>query len=524
MTSPQDRRVLICGGGPCGLLAALLLARAGVSCLVFERKSGLSTHPKAMGVSRRSAEIYLQQRLLDRIRDGALSAEGHWLGFWAKSLVGDELGRIPLVEQHSIHTPCISLHCPQTWTEQVFFEALQKESLAEVSFGTEVVSVEEAGDEVRVVLSSGEALVTPWLIAADGAGSTIRHELGIEADGPGDMGHFINVMFRANYGRHLKSRPAILYHTLSADNFESFVTVDGRDIWLMHHFLQPGETVEEFTRERFAGIIRHASGLPDEPVEILSLSPWVMSPKVAREIRKGRILLTGDAAARLSPTGGLGLNTGLQSVQNLIWKLTAVIKGQAGEALLDTYQSERRETALATMRNTNSNAEEIFAIITAGLQGEWDKACDLISHSRRAGAGLGQDLGVRYDEGAFLDDGTQAPVVADPVNDYEPSACPGGRAPHFWADDKGLSILEYFGKGFCLLVGREGGAWRAAEEVEILQNGGEFTARDFEGLYGITPGGAVLVRPDGYVAARFPSLPDVPEETLKQALDLILRR
>ncbi len=520
----QATPVVISGGGPCGLMTALLLTRAGVASVVLERKTGLSTHPKAMGVSRRTAEIYRQIGLLDRINDGSLSVDGHWLGLWAKSLVGEELGRVPLAELHSIHTPCVAMHCPQTWTEQVLFEALQKETLAELRFDAEVISIEPKGEVVGVTLRSGEILETPWLVAADGAGSLVRHQLNIGAVGPGDMGHFINVMFRAAYGKYLKDRPAILYHTLSEEGFENFVAVNGDDIWLMHHFLQPGETVDDYTKEQFAEIIRRASGLPEERVEVLSLSPWVMSPKVAERIREGRVLLVGDAAARLSPTGGLGLNTGMQSVHNLVWKLAAVVRGQAGEALLDTYHSERHGTAVSTMQHTNSNAEEIFAVVTAGLQGEWDRVRSLVGQSRRGGTGLGQDLGLRYGEGAFIPDGTTEPAEADPVNDYIPSARPGGRAPHLWADNKGHSLLEFFGKGFCLLIGKDGDAWRQAGGVALVQNGREFSAHDFETIYGIQTTGAVLVRPDGYVGARFFEGPPSPPETLKQALDLILRR
>lgn len=477
-----------------------------------------------MGVSRRTAEIYAQQGLLERIKEGSLEVEGHSLGIWSKSLVGEELGRVALSELHSIHTPQTSLHCPQTWVEKVLLDALLEEQPATLRFGEEVLSVEPGKELVKVVLRSGEVFEAPWFVAADGAGSGVRHQLGIEAEGPGDMGHFVNVMFRAGYGKHLKRRPAILYHSLSEERFENFVAVDGDDLWLMHHFLQPGESIDDYSAEKFSEIIRSASGLPEEPVEVLGLSPWVMSPKVAKTVRQGRILLAGDAAARLSPAGGLGLNTGLQSVHNLAWKLAAVVKGEAGEALLDTYQSERCGAALKAMHNTNGNAEEVYEIVSAGLQGQWEKVRELIAHSRRGGSGLGQDLGVRYTEGAFLGDGTDAPQVADPVNEYVPSASPGGRAPHLWANDKGRSILDFFGREFCLLIGRDGVCWRKAVGVSLVQNGREFDAEDFEKVYGISRDGAVLVRPDGYVAARYFNPPGKPEVVLKQDLDLILRR
>jgi 2-polyprenyl-6-methoxyphenol hydroxylase-like FAD-dependent oxidoreductase len=108
------------------MMTALLLARQGVKCLVLERKPGISTHPKAMGVSRRTAELYRQLGLLDEIEKGSLSREGRWLALWSKTLVGEELGRVPIVEAHSPTTPCVPLHCPQTWTEQVLWDALKK--------------------------------------------------------------------------------------------------------------------------------------------------------------------------------------------------------------------------------------------------------------------------------------------------------------------------------------------------------------------------------------------------------------
>jgi putative polyketide hydroxylase len=513
--------VVIVGGGPCGLLTALLLARAGTRCVVLEKKPGLSTHPKAMGVSRRTMEIYRQAGLAERMREGSLSAEGRWLAIWARSLAGEELGRTPMPPHQSEFTPCETAHCPQTWTEHVLLEAVQAEPLAGVRFSSEVVQVEQTPGQVTVSLAAGESLEAAWVVAADGAGSGIRHQLGIETAGPGDMGHFVNVMFRADYGKHLQDRKAVLYQALTSDAFEAFVAVNGKDLWLMHHFLQPGETVQDFSAERFVEIIRTMSGLPDEPVEVLSLSPWVMSPKLTKKFRAGRILFTGDAAARLSPAGGLGLNTGLQSAHNLAWKLAAVVRGEAGEALLDTYESERLGAAARTLENTNQNAFEIFDIIKAAMKEEWASVRDQIAHSRRGGAGLGQDLGVAYASGAFLEDGTAAPEVSDPVNEYCPVARPGHRAPHVAIERAGQagSTLDFFGGGFCVLAGREGAGWPGA-----LRNGTDFFAEEFEAVYGIERAGAVLVRPDGYVGARFFSPPDDPAAALEATRNRLLAR
>lgn len=205
-----DVSVAVLGGGPCGLMTALLLARAGVKCAVFEQKSGISTHPKAMGISRRTSEIYRQLGLLDAIKDGSLASEGRFLSFWSKSLVGEELGRVPFAEVSEAYTPCSGLHCTQTWTEKVLFDAVAAEPLAQINFSCEVLGVEPRDDFVRLSLPAGRTLDVPWLVAADGAGSSVRHHLGVETDGPGDMGHFLNVMFQADYGSHLRKRSAIL--------------------------------------------------------------------------------------------------------------------------------------------------------------------------------------------------------------------------------------------------------------------------------------------------------------------------
>jgi putative polyketide hydroxylase len=235
-----------------------------------------------------------------------------------------------------------------------------------------------------------------------------------------------------------------------------------------------------------------------------------MSPSLSPEWRRDRIFFVGDAAARVSPTGGLGLNNGIQGVHNLTWKLAAVLQKRADDSLLDTYQTERLAASKFTFENSGGNADEIFAIVGTALSGQWGKARELIAHSRRAGSGLGQDFGFAYESSAITPDGTDSQTPADPVNDYIPQARPGHRAPHVWIerDGKRHSTLDFFGSEFILLCGPEADPRNfphIAAGFRVVQDGVDFTdpSASWLKLYGITTRGFELVRPDGYVTARF---------------------
>lgn len=512
--------VIIVGGGPCGLLTSLLLERYGVSSLVIERHPDISIHPKAMGIMRRTGEIYRQLGLYERMRAADLtSREPHELTIWAKGLSGEILGRVPHIEDAGDVTPCVRFHCPQPHTEAVIARAINESQLGTILHYKEVTATSETENGVTATYqdrnTGEETTVTgKFLIAADGAGSRIRQRLGIQIEGPGDMGHFINTYFRANYGPRMEERRALLYNALGEDFMEFFVSVNGQDLWLMHHFLEDGESAGEYTESRITQMIKHASGMPEVPVEVISILPWVMSPKLALQWRHGRHFLVGDSAARLSPSGGMGMNTGLQGAHNLAWKLAAVVKGDAPDALLDTYQAERLSVAAAISQSSNENFMEIYAIVECALRGDWDRAKEKITHSRRAGSVLGLDLGRTYEHGAFAADGTEAASSDDPLNDYTPSARPGGRAPHLWLSED-QSTLDFFGNGFALLTGPKGAGWQAALDSPDWPLKGVLSTTvhslaepEFLKLYGIAADGAVLVRPDGYVAARFQSIQD----------------
>jgi hypothetical protein len=288
-------------------------------------------------------------------------------------------------------------------------------------------------------------------------------------------------------------------------------------------------------------LVRQAAGVPDAPVAIRSIGFWVMSAQIALRFRERRVLLVGDAAHRTTPAGGLGMNTDLQSAHNLVWKLAAVLSGVAGERLLDTYQAERRGVATMNTEISKERAEGVFDAGAAAARGDFAAIRKRVAAMAREPGRLGQDLGYTYESGAIVPDGTPPIERADPIADYLPNARPGARAPHLWLerDAARLSSLDLFDTAFVLLTGRDGDPWREAATAITQQDrvplqayrvgdGGAADLVDrtgaFPDLYGIGPKGAVLVRPDGFVAWRAPSLPARPAEALRAALMRVLAR
>jgi len=525
-----DLPVLIVGGGPVGLSASLLLSRHGTRSLLVERHPGTSIHPKARGLNVRTLELFRVWGIEPAVRAAAKELERARDVVWAATLVGPETRRAPYGgagELEQADSPATGVGCAQDKLEPVLLEAAASYGAGEVSFDVELVGLDQDEERVTATVVDRESgkersVRASWLIAADGAQSSIRSMLGIGMPGSRDLGHRMGIYFRADLREVGHDRPALLYLLSPPEGAGVMAAVNLADLWLYMAPFRPdqGEQVEDFDQARCVELVRAAVGDQDLSVEVLSALPWAASAGVAEHFRKGRVFLAGDAAHLIPPTGGQAMNVGIQDVHNLAWKLAGNVAGWAGPRLLDSYELERRPFALAVMDDASRNA------------GGFGQRPEQFSNRGRV-------LGVSYDSPAVIPDGTDLPAVANPHIDYAPTARPGSRAPHIWLRRRGerISTLDLYDIDFVLLTGPRGQAWRTASRRAVEQLGMPlrcysigaeddlFDESDvWPRLYGVGVDGAVLVRPDGHVAWRTTSSEGNPSDHLVAALRRILSR
>ncbi len=514
--------VLIVGGGPTGLSMAIVLARHGVRSLLVERHATTTDHPKARAVNVRTMELFRQWGVEDAVCDGALSQD--FLRFiWCKTLAGEEIARIETSDgRRDGKSPTVRRIVSQDVVEQTLHQHASTLPAAKLEFSTELRSFRETRDGVDAELvdaASGKTRTcrARYMVAADGASSFVRRRLGIAMNGPAALSHQMSVYFRADLTPWTAQRPADIYYCTEGDWIG---VVNGTTRWLCiaRHDAGNGGPPPVSTTEEYVARIRRSVGIPDLPVEVINATLWKMGAQAAARFRSGPVFLAGDAAHVMAPTGGFGMNTGIQDAHNLGWKLAAVLAGETGPALLDTYEAERKPVAESNAAWSAGNARRIWGIQESVEAGEREAvqagAREQVDHISSAG----RALGFRYASSAVIADGAPAPAFS--TQTYLPAASPGARAPHTWLVGKRgrLSILDLFERDWVLLTGSPGDSWRAALErvepalragVRLVTIGSEGDFEDPTGnwreLYGLERGGAVLVRPDGHVAWRGPT-------------------
>ena len=511
--------ILIAGGSLVGMSTAMLLAHHGVPSLTVEHHRGTAIHPRAAMISQRTMEVLRTVGLEAIVReqsetqfpqDGAIMA--------VETLAGKELAWfIPNINEGVRDvSPTIRLFITQKLLEPL----MQQRALelgADLRFSTELVSFEQDSTGVSAVIRHRDTGVTEtvrarYMIAADGARSSIRERLGIPMLGRGVRSNSITIYFRAPVGPLLRDRnlsvimvnnPTLRGFFRIEKPFESgFLVVNttgdpanpNTDLW------------GGLDDQRCIEYLRAALGDDHIPLHIDSVMKWNTRADVAEHLQNGCVFLAGDAAHVMPPYGGFGGNTGVQDAHNLAWKLALVVKGEASPALLDTYETERRPVGAFTseqayMRYVTREAKYLITADLPPLEND-----------------LNIELGYRYHSSAVIpDSGDDGRAHESP---RESKGKPGARAPHLWLESN-RSTLDLFGKNFVLLTAAEGAVWgeaARAHRVDIHR----IAHADFCDAYGISPQGVVLVRPDGFVAWRAQSADTAPAATLARIMATVL--
>ena len=398
-------------------------------------------------------------------------------------------------------------------TQQMFEPILRKKVVEEdgdLRFSSEMIDFQQDADGVTALVRNTETgektlIRSQYMVAADGNSSTVRDKLGIGIDGHGLLSHSITIYFDMDVGKYIKGKyNGVIY--VNNDTVRGFFRIDksGQEGFLVVNTAgEPGSErsrypADDLTDERAQDMLRAAVGA-DIDFKITLISPWRAVCDNAKRYSQGRVLLVGDAAATVTPHGGFGGNTGIQASHNLAWKLALVLKDQAGAGLVEqSYHEERHPIG----KKTTDQVFERYVSRTAPELKETGVEIEEEVPDPH------MELGYRYHSGA-LDTVLQGAITEDPVS---ATSSPGSIARHVVVDVPGhadnIPLADFFGHTFVLLTGPEGQEWASAAtglrsetlfpEIRVYSVCSDL----FCTKYGITSSGAVLVRPDGFVAWR----------------------
>ncbi|MEU5264405.1 FAD-dependent monooxygenase [Amycolatopsis sp. NPDC021455] len=574
--------VLVIGSGPAGASAALFLATYGVDHLVITKYRWTANTPRAHITNQRTVEILRDMGIEEDVKAQGTPAALMGDTVFCTSLAGDEIGRVRTWGTHparkadyTLASPSENCDLPQTLLEPILIgHAAERGS--RIRFDTEYLSLEQDDDGVTVTVRdrlSGQTypIRAKYVIGADGGRSQVARDIELPFEGQMDLAGSMNIVFHADLTKYVEHRPSVLYWVLQPGSDIGGIgmglvrMVRPWDEWLVvwgYDISQPPPQVDDAMATK---IVHDLVGDDTIPVTIRSTSLWGNNKMYATKYRTGRVFCAGDAVHRHPPSNGLGSNTSIQDSYNLAWKLAAVLSGQAGEGLLDSYDAERAPVGKQIVLRANKSIEEFGPIFDAlGFTTTGDPAEQIANMRARAEdtpeaaaqrAALrealelkdyefnahGVELGQRYVSGAVVGDDTPEPeFTRDPELYYHPTTWPGARLPHCWLGHGGhrVSTHDITGKGrFALLTGISGQAWAEAAigaarslgvdiDVHVIGPGREYTDvyDDWSRLREVTESGCVLVRPDAHVGWRACELPADPEKDLTEALARLLDR
>lgn len=526
-STTTETEVLIVGGGPVGLAMALELRYQGISCILIEESDGVITHPKVAGAGPRSMELYRRWGIAQQVRDAGWP-DDHPLDIaWVTAVGGYEIFRLnfsttgerPLPS----YTPEPEQPCPQHWLLPLLVRNLSQHPFGPVYLSHRLESFEQKNDGIvanvtNLISANTQTIQAKYLVACDGARSSIRKACGIDAPAYHPTRVFQNILFQApKLPEILGSRKALVFYMVNPKRLRyPLRSIDGKGLYRLTSV--PKEDGEMRDPEE---AVREALGI-DTPIDILSSLQWYLTHRVAEHFRDNRIFFVGDSAHTLSPSGGFGMNTGIADAADLGWKLAAALRGWASSNLLDTYETERRPIAVRNMEEANVNLQrtlkrtlpaEIMSDSPEGEQARRQMAENMERGDvRREFDAPGIHFGFRYESSAIIPDDSQPPTN-DP-HQWHQTSYPGCRAPHAWLES-GKSTLDLFGHSFILMCfqGQQG-----VERFEkaCQQRGVPFTSKAINNpeIANLYERAYVLVRPDGHVSWRGDTLPHDPGDVI----------
>ncbi len=524
---PAEVPVLIVGAGPSGLMAALLLERVGIEALVIERRAEPQRAPAAHVVNARTFEICRAAGIdMQAVATAAISPADAGFVDWVTKLGGTRLGRLPFERQGDDQlgvTPT-----PLRNLSQNKFEPLLLDALAATPHWLcqwESADQDERGVTARLRNLSTDQISSVrcrYLIAADGAGSRVRKSLEIPVHGPERLQTFVMIHLRVALRDRLGTPPSVLNFVCDPTNSGVFVVHDlDAEATFMVAYDADHESIEDYDEERCISLVRRALEDPNLEFSIETISTWAMTAQVAERYREGRIFLVGDSAHRFPPTGGLGLNTGVQDAHNLAWKMAAVLNGKASDLLLESYEAERKPVAQTNADQSLRNALKLIQVPQAlGTLDPTEASRARMEATLADPAGRERVASAIANQAEHFDmPGLQLGFSYAPDADtidprsFVPSGAPGCRLPHAWVDENGTrsSLLDWVPlDAFLLVAGPAGQRWldavqsiadpmllaRVVSAQELTEPTIWLTAA------GIESSGALLVRPDQHIAWR----------------------
>lgn len=538
-----DTDVLVIGAGPVGLCLASDLAWRGTACILVERRTERTGHPKATLLGARAMEQLRRWNLEDEIYASCLPNENDYFIRYVTRMNGRELIRFtsPSIDKVRSRDPGLQQRWPELgWSPygktQIGQQAVEPilvrtaRSFPGLDFreGWKFVGLEQDREGVTATLEhEGDGrrrqVAARYMVGCDGGGSRVRRALGIDYVGRGAMRSNVSFLFRsAEFAHRHPMGPGNLFYILAPGMFGVFMAIDGKDLWsFQYYFVDPAKDEAAIDPKT---VLQAAYGAPFE-LEVLQTTHWQHHQSVAARFRQGRVYLAGDSAHLFCPTGGVGMNTGINDAFDLSWKLDATLRGWGGDWLLASYEEERRPVAIRNTQRAADNSDKndmIMAEATAELEEDTPRAELLRGELSRKLAWVarqfdsaGVHLGYRYSGSPLCTpDGTMEPP--DDFRVVVQTTFPGSRAPHAWLAD-GSSTLDLFGRDTVLVctggaTGEEGAPMMRALAARGIPS--EAAVLDDPAVASLYERRFVLVRPDGHVAWRGDAMPPDPEEVV----------